>query len=99
MADTEHGAGAVRTKSGELLGEFAYVLTRAGTGPAFQYDLQLSELHTAPSSVRLQGEELTLELVAGRTVRFAVRGARPDADGLRLDLVVLDAPTGAKTAE
>ena len=99
MADTEHGTGAVRTKSGELLGEFAYVLTRVGTGPAFQYDLQLSELHTAPSFARLQGEELTLELVAGRTVRFAVRGATPDADGLRLDLVVRGAPTEAKTNE
>jgi hypothetical protein len=95
MGDTEQGTGAVRTASGQLLGNFAYVLTRVQSGPAFKYDLQITEIQKVPNIVNLRGEELTLELVAGRKVTFAVQGATPDADGLRLDLLVLSAPSEA----
>ena len=99
MGDTGTAPARSRTSSGQLVGDFAYVLTRVQTGSTFQYDLRLNELHTVPNIASFRGEELTLNLVASRQVRFTVQGGPPHADGLSFDLRVLGAPSEANTGQ
>jgi hypothetical protein len=76
-----------------LIGNFAYVFTRVESRTGSEYDLEITEIPKLPTLPNLAGEELTLELVAGRKITFTVQGR----DGDRLRVVVLGPPSEGNT--